>query len=53
MKRDGKKEDLKTKISFEKKQNHSVKKSSHSSGWFTEEDAKKLKKEVIGRFYSV
>ena len=31
---------------------HPVGKSNSSRGWFTEEDAKKMTKEVIGRFYN-
>lgn len=31
---------------------HPTQKTNRSSGWFTEKDAKMIKKEVIGRFYS-
>ena len=34
------------------KKNHSTPRDSRSDGWFTEKDAKTVKKEVIGRFYS-
>ena len=35
------------------KQENPVNKASRSSGWFTKEDAKKITKEVIGRFHNI
>ena len=38
--------------SVRQKESHPTSKANRSSGWFTEKDAKTVKKEVIGRFYS-
>lgn len=41
------------KISSMKQQkSHPARKANRPNGWFTEEDAKTIKEEVIGRFYN-
>ena len=47
------KRDLSNNKKIGHKRENPVNKASRSSGWFTKEDAKKIKKEVIGRFHNI
>lgn len=54
---EGKRSKGKRNLSNNKKIGHKrenpVNKTSRSRGWFTKEDAKKITKEVIGRFHNI